>query len=228
MSEHLKSYFAPNSWKVKKKYIKFISKPNPGPHRMEMSMPLSVIIRDILGYAKSLREVKFILQNKNVEVDGIRRNDPRFPVGLFDVLSFKETGENFRVILDASGKLELIKIDKQETGLKICKIAGKTAIKGKVQLNLNDGKNIVTDDPQYKVGDCVLLELSDKAKIKEKISLDKNALIYLTGGKHIGMTGKVVDIIGNRILYKADEAVIETLKDVAFPVGKDKPLIKLG
>ena len=228
MSEHLKSYFAPKSWKVKKKYIKFISKPNPGPHKIEMSLPLCVIIRDILGYAKSMREVKFILQNKNVEVDGIRRNDPRFPVGLFDVLSFKQTGENFRIILNAAGKLDLIKIDKQESSHKICKIAGKTAIKGKVQLNLNDGKNIVTEDSQYKVGDGVLLELSGKAKIKEKISLDKNALIYLTDGKHIGRTGKVVDITGNRILYKADEAVIETLKDAAFPVGKDKPLIKLG
>lgn len=226
MSEHLKSYFAPKSWKVKKKYVKFISKPNPGPHKIGMSLPLNVIIRDILGYAKSLREVKFILKNKNVAVDGVRRRDSRFPVGLFDVLSFNETGEHFRVILDAKGKIELVKIDKQESSHKICKIIGKTAIKGNVQLNLNDGKNIIAD-AQYKVGDSVVLALNGKAKIKEKISLDKNALIYLTDGKHIGETGKVVDIIGNRILYKTNEAVVETLKEAAFPVGKDKLLIKL-
>lgn len=226
MSEHLKSYFAPKSWKVKKKYVKFISKPNPGPHKIEMSLPLNVIIRDMLGYAKSLKEVKFILQNKNVAVDGIRRRDSRFPVGLFDVLSFNETGEHFRVILDAKGKIELVKIDKQESSYKICKIIGKTAIKGKVQLNLNDGKNIIAE-AQYKVGDAVLLALNGKAKIKEKISLDKGTMIYLTDGKHIGETGKVVDIIGNRILYKTNEAVIETLKKAAFPIGKDKLLIKL-
>ncbi|MEK6869784.1 MAG: 30S ribosomal protein S4e [Nanoarchaeota archaeon] len=228
MSEHLKSYFAPKSWKVKKKYVKFISKPNPGPHSIGMSLPLNVIIRDILGYAKSMKEVKFILKNKNVAVDGVRRRDSRFPVGLFDVLSFNETNEYFRVILDTKGKIELVKIDKQESSHKICKITGKTAVKGKVQLNLNDGKNIVTDDPQYKVGDAVLLALDGKAKIREKISLDKGTIIYLTDGKHIGETGKVVDIIGNRILYKTNEAVVETLKEAAFPVGKDKLLIKLG
>ena len=86
MSKHLKSYFAPKSWKVKKKYVKFISKPNPGPHKIDVSMPLNVIMRDVLGYAENQREVKFILENKNVMVDGIRRRDPRFPVGLFDVL----------------------------------------------------------------------------------------------------------------------------------------------
>ena len=228
MSEHLKSYFAPKSWKVKKKYVKFISKPNPGPHKIDMSLPLNVIIRDILGYAKSLREVKFILKNKNVAVDGIRRRDPRFPVGLFDVLSFNETDEHFRVVISTGGKIDLVKIDKQESSHKICKITGKSAIKGKVQLNLNDGKNMVTDDPKYKVGDSVLLALNGKAKIKEKISLDKGAMIYLTDGKHIGETGKVVDIMGNRILYKTNEATIETSKKAAFPIGKDKPLIKLG
>ena len=226
MSEHLKSYFAPKSWKVKKKYVKFISKPNPGPHKIGMSLPLNVIIRDILGYAKSLKEVKFILKNKNVTVDGIRRRDSRFPVGLFDALSFNETDEYFRVILDTKGKIELVKIDKQESCHKICKIIGKTAIKGKVQLNLNDGKNIIAE-AQYKVGDSVVLALNGKVKIKEKISLDKGTMIYLTDGKHIGGTGKIVDIIGNRILYKTNESVIETLKEAAFPVGKDKLLIKL-
>ena len=50
----------------------------------------------------------------------------------------------------------------------------------------------------------------------------------MIGGKHIGQTGKVQDIIGNRILYKTEKGdVIETLKEYAFPIGKDKPLIKL-
>jgi len=227
MSEHMKSYFAPRSWKIKRKSAKFISKPNPGPHKAEISMPLNVIIRDILGYANSLRETKFILGNKNVAIDGIRRKDYRFAVGLFDVLSFNDTNEYFRIILDSKGKIDLIKIDKQESNHKICKITGKTAVKGKLQLNLNDGKNIIAKDSEYKVGDAVVLTLNGKAQIKEKISLDKDVMIFLTGGKHIGRTGKVVDIIGNRILYKTDGEVVETLKVAAFPIGKDKSLIKL-
>lgn len=70
--------------------------------------------------------------------------------------------------------------------------------------------------------------LTKKTEIKEKVSLDKNGLIYLTGGKHIGQIGNIQDIIGNRVLYKTESGdVVETLKEYALPVGKDKPLITL-
>ncbi|MBU4143204.1 30S ribosomal protein S4e, partial [Patescibacteria group bacterium] len=85
MSKHLKRYFAPKTWKIKRKGISFITKPSPGTHKISMSMPLNVILRDVLGYANSNREVKFLLGNKDIAVDGIQRKDYRFPVGLFDV-----------------------------------------------------------------------------------------------------------------------------------------------
>ena len=213
---------------IKRKGIKFVAKPSPGTHKIGMSLPLNVILRDILGYANSNREVKFILGKRNVTVDGIRRNDYRFPVGLLDVLSLNNLDEHFRVILDKKGKISLIKIGKDESSLKLCKITGKSIVKGKIQLNLYDGKNIVVQKNGYKLGDSILLTLGKKNEIKEKISLDKGVLIYLTGGKHIGQVGKVQDIIGNRILYKTEtEDSVETLKEYAFPIGKDKPLITL-
>lgn len=228
MSKHLKRYFAPKTWKIKRKGIKFVAKPIPGAHKIEVSLPLNVILRDILGYANSNREVKFILEKKNIVIDGIRRKDHKFPVGLLDVLSLKDIDEHFRIILDKKGKIELIKIGKDESALKLCKVTGKCMVKGKVQLNLHDGKNIFVQKNTYKVGDSVLMVLGKKNEIKEHISIDKNVLIYLTGGKHIGQVGKVQDIIGNRILYKTESGdVVETLKEYAFPIGKDKPLIKL-
>ena len=228
MSKHLKRYFAPKAWKIKRKGIKFVAKPSPGTHKIGMSLPLNVILRDILGYANSNREVKFILGKRNVTVDGIRRNDYRFPVGLLDVLSLNDSDEHFRVILDKKGKISLIKIGKGESSLKLCKITGKSIVKGKIQLNLYDGKNIVVQKNGYKLGDSILLTLGKKNEIKEKISLDKGVLIYLTGGRHIGQVGKVQDVIGNRILYKTGtEDSVETLKEYAFPIGNDKPLITL-
>ena len=228
MSKHLKRFFAPKSWKIKRKGIKFVAKPSPGPHKMSMSMPLNVILRDILGYATTNREVKIILENKNVTIDGIKRNDRRFPVGLFDTLSLNDTNEHYRVVLNKNGEISFIKISKDETGVKLCKITGKSAVKGKIQLNLHDGKNIFAKEGKYDVGDAVLLSLGKKNEVKEKVALDKNAMIYLTGGKHIGQTGKVQDMIGNRILYKAENGEsVETAKEYAFPIGKDKPLIKI-
>ncbi|MBW2977059.1 30S ribosomal protein S4e, partial [Candidatus Woesearchaeota archaeon] len=53
MSKHLKRNFAPRNWKIKKKGMKFVTKPSPGPHKMNMSLPLNVIMRDILNCAKT-------------------------------------------------------------------------------------------------------------------------------------------------------------------------------
>ena len=229
MSKHLKGYFAPKAWKIKRKGIKFVTKPSPGPHKINVALPLNIILRDILGYANSNREVKYILEKGHVEVDGIRRKDYRFPVGLLDVLSLNDTNEHFRVILDKRGKIDFIKIGQGEKGLKLCKIVGKKLIKGKIQLNLYDGKNILVQENDYKIGDAILVALGKKNEIKEKISLDKDVLIYLTGGKHIGQIGKVQDIIGNRILYKNEAGeTIETLKEYALSIGKDKPLITIN
>ena len=118
MSKHLKRYFAPKTWKIKRKGIKYVTKPSPGPHKTKMSLPINVILRDILNYADSNREVKFMLEKRNVMVDGIRRKDYRFPVGLLDVLSLNDVNEHFRVIFDKRGKIDLIKIGEKEKELK--------------------------------------------------------------------------------------------------------------
>ncbi len=229
MSSHLKRYFAPKTWKIKRKKLVFVTKPSPGPHKMGMSLPLNVVLRDILNYADNSRETKFMVANKNIMVDGIRRKNYKFPVGLFDVLSLKEIDEHFRIILDKKGKLDLIKIQKNESAIKPCKITGKKTVKGKIQLNLYDGRNIIIDKNDYKIGDTILINFNKKnLEVKEHIKFDKNIQIYLTGGKHIGQTGKVQDIIGNRIVYKTEKGdVVETLKKYAFPIGKDKPVITL-
>lgn len=229
MSKHLKAYFAPKSWKIMRKGTKYIAKPSPGTHKIELSMPLSVILRDVLKYATTKREARYILNKKNVLVDNIARADHRFPVGLFDVLSFREIDENFRAVLDKKGRISIIRIGKDESKIKPYKIAGKRKVKGRVQLNFSGGKNIFAEDDKYKVGDSVLLDLEKNGKVIEFLPLNKNMTIYLTGGKHIGQTGKVQDIMGKRILYKAEDGEeIETLKEYAFPIGNDKPLIKVS
>jgi len=228
MSKHLKRHAAPKAWKIKRKGIKYVTKPSPGTHKISVSLPLNVILRDILNNAKTNREVKFILEKRDVTIDRIRRKDHRFPVGLFDVLSLNDINEHFRIILDKKGRIYFIRISEEEKAIKLCKITGKTIVKGKEQLNLFDGKNIFVKGGNYKVGDSVLLNLGKKNEIKKSVKLDKDALIYLTGGKHIGQIGKIQDIIGNRILYKTEAGnIVETSKEDVFPIGKDKPLINL-
>jgi small subunit ribosomal protein S4e len=226
---HLKRYFAPKTWNIKRKGIKFTTKPSPGSHGSSLSLPLNIILRDMLMFAKNNKEVRYLLEHKNITVNGIKRNDHRFPVGLFDVLSLNDLDEHYRVILDNRGKLNIIKIKKTESLIKPSKITGKTLVGGKVQLNLHDGNNIRVPDKKYKTGDTLLIAFGSKNQIKEHIGFGKNILIYLTGGKHTGQVGNVQDIIGNRIIYKTENGeVVETLKKYAFTIGKDKSLISLA
>lgn len=229
MSGHLKRYSTPRTWDIKIKGRKYVSKPSRGTHGIGMSMPLNVVIRDMLSYASTNREVKFMLNGRNILVDGIRRKDYRFPVGLFDVLSFADVNEHFRAVINAKGKLCLVKIKKEESDAKPCKITGKTSIGGKIQLNFYDGRNMLVDKNSYSVGDVLIISVeAGKSDIKSHIKLEKGSLIFLTGGKNMGTLGTVQDISGSRIIYKTGKGeVFETLKEYAFPIGKEKPAIRL-
>lgn len=226
MKRHLKRLVIPKSWPIKREGIVFTTKPNPGPHPLKSALPLKLVIRDVLGIAKTSRDVTQIMYNNEILVDGVRRKEPKFPAGIMDVIEIKKTNEYFRVVLNKE-KISLIPIDKKEAGIKPCKIIGKSKVKGKTQLNLYDGKNIVTEKDDYRVGDTVVVSLP-KQDIKEHIRLEKGCCIYLIGGKHNGDIGSIEDVISNKITYKGKNGeVIETLKKYVFVVGKDKPIVSL-
>lgn len=224
---HLKRLAAPKTWHLSRKTNTFIIKSLPGPHRLGFGMPLGVILRDLLKYANTMREVRKILNNGEIKIDGIVRKNFRFPVGVFDTLEFTGIDEHFRVMLSKKGSIELIKITKEDSSAKPCKITGKTMVKGRLQLSLYDGRTILADKNSYKVGDTIVLSLPGN-RISKHLKLEKKSAILLTGGKHIGEMGYVDDIIENRIIYKDEKnELVETSKDYAFVVGDDKPLIKL-
>lgn len=114
------------------------------------------------------RKLSLCWKRGEITVDGVVRRDYRFPVGLLDVLSIKDLNEHFRIVLDKKGKIMPIKIGEEERGIKLCKIMGKQMIKGKMQLNLDDGRNIFVKESSYKVGDAILLSFDKKNRNKRK------------------------------------------------------------
>ena len=146
VKNHLKRLAAPRTWKIQRKTTVFIKKPNPGPHPLPYSIPIGVALTELLHIAKNTKEVNVILNDNQVFVDGIVRKDPRFPVGLFDVFEIKKTQQYFRVIINTNGFLDFLAIDPSESHIKPCKIIRKTMVNKKIQLNLYDGKNILTDN----------------------------------------------------------------------------------
>ncbi len=223
---HLKSLAAPKSWSIERKKSKFTIRPNPGMHKFSEGVALKFILKDMLNYCRTKREVKYVLGKQEIKVDGVRRKNPKFLVGLFDTLSIPKLKQDFRVLINKKGKIELKEI-KGESAIKPCKIIGKTLVKKRLQLNLYDGKNILVDKDSFKVGDTVIVELPGQI-IKEQIKFEEGALAYLTKGKSVGEVGKIEKIKGGVIFVKKlTGEKFETKREYAVVVGKDKPVIGL-
>jgi small subunit ribosomal protein S4e len=226
MKNHLKRIASPRTWVISRKQNKFIVRPNPGAHAFDAGLPLGIIMRDILNLAETIGEVRKILNNKEVLVDGKRRKDHHYIVGLFDVLAIPGLKKCYRVTLDFKGRIIVKEIPEREGNLKVCKIIGKRVLpKGKVQFNLHDGKNIIADK-EARVGDSFVLSLP-KLEIKEVLTLKKGANVFLTKGKHSGGKGVLKEITGNEAHYTSDNKEIETLKTYLFVIGDKKPVIEL-
>ncbi|MDA8839013.1 30S ribosomal protein S4e [Candidatus Poseidonia alphae] len=196
-SHHLKRLAMPRSWPLPRKTSIWVTRPTPGAHSLEHCMPVSLVIRDVLGLAKTSREVRFILHNELAKIDGRIVKDTRRGVGLMDVLSLGE--EHYRCVLDHNGRLRYRTISADEAAWKICRIEGKTTIKGgQTQLNLHDGRNIIVDDPsQYNTGDSLKLGLPEQS-IVDHIRFGEGTRCYLIGGGHVGSTADVKEYIVKR------------------------------
>lgn len=225
MKGYLKRNFTPATWVVDRKTNKYIVKPRPGAHAREFGLPLVIVLKD-LGLAKNTRDVKNILRSNDVLVDGKKRTDSRLIFGMMDVLSLPKIKKSFRMILDEKGRLVVKEIADAESKIKIAKVVGKRVVKkGKIQINLHDGKNILTDN-KAKVGDSVVLELPG-CKIKQVLEFKKGAQIYLLKGRHSGSQGVLEEIAGKKIIFLKGKEKVETLKDYAFVIGEKAPLIKI-
>ncbi|MDY0387038.1 MAG: 30S ribosomal protein S4e [Methanolobus sp.] len=231
MGKHQKRISVPNSWQISKKSNKWVTSTRPGPHNKQQSIPLSVVLRDMLGVVDTRAEAKRILSEGSVLVDGIVRKDLRFPVGLLDVISIPLEDAAYRMLLDRKGRLEVHKLEDSNVN-KLCRINGKTIIKGgAVQLNLNDGTNLLGSN-EYKPKDSIILSLPDKEIVKH-IKYEVGNLALIVGGRHTGEIGTIKEINTvrssryNTVSISGDYD-FETIEDFVVIIGKKEPEIKLG
>jgi len=227
MKAHLKRLAIPKTWDIKRKTTTFIMRPQPSGQGLNMSMPIQIVLRDMLKVAKTAKEVRYILNHKEIFVNGTRRKDPKIPVGLMDVLEIPDLKKSYRLLLSTRGKLIAVEIDDSEKSIKPCKILNKTHIKGgKIQLNFTDGGNLLIDKDAYKTDDVVLLDFKNK-KITQHLKFEIKASAFLIGGSRIGYQCSVKEIKGDKVILNNKDGEFETSKKYVFVVGTDKPMIKL-
>nr|AOZ56137.1 ribosomal protein S4E [uncultured korarchaeote] len=225
-SKHLKRFAAPGVWPIPVKRYTWAIKPLPGPHQTGLCIPLGMVLRDILKFGETLREVKFILNSGYIRVDGIVRREYKFPVGMMDVISVLKLNKHYRIV-PSSGGMKLIEIPVEDADKKIVKVTRKKTTKGgKIQLGTNDGRSILLDETQeIKRGDSLLIRIPEQ-EILEHLPLAEGNVAVFYRGKNAGTVGEIVEV-SDLVKISCDGQIYSGLRDYIMVVGRDKPLIKV-
>ena len=240
--KHLKRLVAPDFWPVLRKEYKWVVKPSPGPHPIERSIPLLILVRDILGYAETGREARKVIAEGHIKVDGKVRRNYKYPVGLMDVIEIVDTGETFRIVPVPVKFMMPVPISREEASFKLCRIENKTTVHGgNIQLNLHDGRNIIIKvaDPAnpeediYKTVGTVKISIPGQ-ELLDYFPLEEGCTVIVIGGRNVGRVAKLVSISEGMRHYRKQVTLEDvrggtfyTTLDKIMVIGRDKPEITL-
>ncbi|EZG78680.1 40S ribosomal S4 X protein isoform [Gregarina niphandrodes] len=231
--KHLKRIAAPKHWCLDKLSGIYAPRPSSGPYGMRECLPLAILIRNRLKYALTYDEVKMILMQRLVKIDGKVRTDKTYPLGFMDTIAIEKTNENFRLLIDTKGRFTPVKVGADEMGWKLCRVRKlRWGRKNIPYAYTHDGRTIRYVHPNIKVNDTVKIDLAT-GKVLEHVPFTCGALAMVTTGHSAGRVGSVVEV--KKTIGAVDTV---TLKDArgdtfatkihnAFVIGGEKPLISL-
>jgi len=195
---------------------------------------LIVMLRERLKYALTYREVKMIVMQRLIKVDGKVRSDMFFPAGFMDVVQIEKTKENFRLLYNTKGRFTLHKIVKEEASYKLCRV--KKVMRGPKGIPYcvtHDGRTIRYPDPDVKTNDSVRLD-TESGKILDYVKFEPGNVVMISGGNNMGRVG----VISHREKHPGSFEIVH-IKDAVghsfntrlenvFVIGKgNKPWISL-
>jgi small subunit ribosomal protein S4e len=197
---HLKKLNIGKSWPVPKKGTKYSAVAN---HNHRESIPLIVVMRDILKIVRNRRELQKSLNDKQILVNKKVMREVNFPISVFDVINIPKIKKNYKADLSENKKMCFKEISDKESESKVYKILSRKILsRNKLQLNLSGGKNLLSSE-DVKTGDSVVVRLEDNEIIKV-LTLEKGRDVFVAKGGHAGNRGKIEGIIdrGGKSLVK--------------------------
>ncbi|MGB9708344.1 MAG: S4 domain-containing protein [Candidatus Pacearchaeota archaeon] len=216
---HIKRMSMPKTWPLQRKDKKFITR-GRGAQRQELSLPLVVVLRDVLKIAQTASEVKKLLKDGNVNINGKVVKDVKSNVGIFDRIYISKIDKQFTIHLMENGKLNVTEINKNKGSTKPCRIISKRIInKNQLQLNCSDGRNFLftkhDESKEYKVGDSILIAIGTN-KIIKVLKMEKGAFVLIISGKNIGKHGKIESLEGKMAIIHTKHGKVTAPKDNLF------------
>ena len=215
----------------------FVTRPRPGPHPRHRSIPLSVVVRDMLRQAETAAEAKRIISRRMISIDGRPVADHRHPLSLMDVLEIPLTHEAYRMLPIHRRGLRLVKISEEEKVFKLGKVVGKTLIRGGVnQFTLHDGRNIRVkpgEAASIRRGDTLKISLPDQ-RLMDYLPLKEGVHGLIYEGPKQGLHGKLSKLTESSALtpglatMSTEIGEVTTLRHYILAVGGEEPWITLG
>ncbi|MBR9680327.1 MAG: 30S ribosomal protein S4e [Candidatus Altiarchaeota archaeon] len=228
MIRHLKRVVSPKFWRAGRKNFLWITHPNPGPHAARSSIPLQVLVRDVLKLTKTGREARAVIRAGQVFVDGVRRKEHKFPVGLLDVIDFPALKKQYRAVPYEKG-LKVVEISAADAKLKPIRVISKQLVSGgKTQVTTHDGRNFL--GASAKVGDTLLIENN---KIKKILEMKPGQLCLVFRGRQAGRMGKLLKFEGSAqnqglAQLEGNKDVFEAPVSYIMVVGETKPVVSVN
>tara|TARA_Y100000310_G_scaffold45623_1_gene42507 strand:- start:6906 stop:7535 length:630 start_codon:yes stop_codon:yes gene_type:complete len=198
---HLKRQKANTKMPIARKGTKYVARPLSG---LNDSVPVVVALRDMLKLTRTAKEVKSLIRDKKVKINGKLVKDYRESIKLFNLL---EAGDLYKLTILPTKRFVFEKAKSKD---RLCKVIGKKSKKNKkMQINLHDGTNIIYDK-KINVGDS--LYLSAENKVSKTQALEKGSKVFIISGKYTGLESKVDSISDSKakLKIKKSEETVET------------------
>ncbi|MCX6771609.1 MAG: S4 domain-containing protein [Candidatus Micrarchaeota archaeon] len=178
---------------ISRKKVKWLLAPAPGTHKKSESISAGVLLRDVLGRASSIHEVKRILRTGGLLIDGKKISEPKYPVGVMDIISEPAEKKAYRMSLD-SARLVPKEVKGEAATRKYLKVTGKNTAKGgKITIAFHDGRNQF-GDKHIGTGDTCVFSIPG-FKLLSHIKLAPGVTCLVMKGKHMGEVAKLEKII---------------------------------
>ena len=178
---------------VSRKKVKWLLAPAPGTHKKAEGISAGVLLRDVLGIASSIHEVKKILNSGGMLVDGKKVTEPKFPIGIMDIITFPSEKKTYRMSLDGP-RLVPREVKGAAASCKYLKATGKNTVKGgKLSIAFHDGRNYL-GDKNIGTGDTCVFGVPG-FKLASHIKLAPGVQCLVMKGKHMGEVAKLDKII---------------------------------
>jgi small subunit ribosomal protein S4e len=187
---HIKRKTMGKFWPVARTGTKYMAVPT---HEARSSLPLILVMRDLLKVVKSKKELKKLLNEKQILINNKVIRETNYPLMLYDSLSLPAAKKNYKVILD-NKRFNVKEATDSEIKTKTYRVINKRLLPGKkIQINLNGGKNIITNE-KIETGEFVIVDNATN-KITKTVALKKDVEVIVIAGKHIGKIGKIKELV---------------------------------